>query len=81
MRAMPIAAHSVWIDATVWKFDNHTNLWKNHYHNIFHLTFKDLGGSEATIAVFHSIKPGLILAFGRIFFIFWVTLALFLIIF
>ena len=59
--------HSVWIDATEWKFDNHTNLWKECYHNIFTLTFKCLCGSEATIAVFHPVKLGSIVAFGRIF--------------
>ena len=48
--------HSVWIDATKWKFDNHTKAWKESDHNLFANFPMGLGGSEAAIVVFCPVE-------------------------
>ena len=69
-QSMEVGSHSVWIDATEWKFDNHTNSWKEYHHNICALLPKGQSGSEAAIAIFRPVMPGSILALGRIFSLF-----------
>ena len=69
--------HTVRIGTMEWKFDNHTNFWKEFHDKILPLFQPGLDGSVAAIAVLLSVKPSSNPAIRGEFFHFWITLTLF----